>query len=87
MANRRIRAYMVEYEKAGLSIIPKEVSGGIQSEERAPQLYYQKNTFVRKQKNLQRKTQNHPNIILLAGNELIQEHLKNPKKYRQNEEK
>ena len=33
MANRRIIAYMVEYEKAGLSIIPKEVSGGIQTRE------------------------------------------------------
>ena len=33
MANRRIKAYMVEYEKAGLSIIPKEVSGGIQTRE------------------------------------------------------
>ncbi len=33
MANRRIKKYMVEYEKAGLSIIPKEVSGGIQTRE------------------------------------------------------
>ena len=32
-ANMRIIAYMVEYEKAGLSIIPKEVSGGIQTRE------------------------------------------------------
>lgn len=31
MANRRIKAYMQEYEKAGLSIIPKEVGGGIQT--------------------------------------------------------
>ena len=31
LANRRIKAFMVEYEKAGLSIIPKEVSGGIQT--------------------------------------------------------
>ena len=31
MANRRIKAFMLEYEKAGLSIIPKEVSGGIQT--------------------------------------------------------
>ena len=31
MANRRIKAFMQEYEKAGLSIIPKEVSGGIQT--------------------------------------------------------
>jgi len=33
MANRRIKKYMEEYEKAGLSIIPKEVSGGIQTRE------------------------------------------------------
>ncbi len=29
-ANRRIKAFMKEYEKEGLAIIPKEVSGGIQ---------------------------------------------------------
>lgn len=33
LANRRIRAFTKEYEKAGLEIIPHEVSGGIQVKE------------------------------------------------------
>lgn len=32
-ANRRIKAYMKEYEKEGLTIIPFEESGGIQTKE------------------------------------------------------